>query len=301
MDRRGAGWAPARAALAGNPSDAYGGAVLALALSTWSVRAQATPSNRLAITPLSALVEATVRRFAQDFHREALRTSVRWESSIPRGVGLAGSSALIIAVLRALADLFGLALSPNTTAALALAVEVEDLGIMAGPQDRVVQAYGGLMFMDFGEAVYEQLEPGLLPPILIAWHPEAGGHSGHLHSALRDRHRAGEPLVLDTMDRLARTARQARAALLEGDLLGFGDCMDLTLDLRQGMLALDPVCLEMVDVARQQGATVNYAGSGGAIASSCPDAERFGRVEAGLQAIGCRTAWAIGHDTVTSG
>ena len=42
--------------------------------------------------------------------------------------------------------------SPDELAALALAVETEDLGIAAGPQDRLIQAHEGLLYMDFSES-----------------------------------------------------------------------------------------------------------------------------------------------------
>ena len=106
----------------------------------------------------------------------------------------------MIATLRALCQLHEIVLEPNRLAALALAVELEELGIQAGPQDRVVQTYGGLTFMDFsGAGEYEQLDPELVPPLLIAWRPEAAGHSGATHSRLRERHAAGEPQVRETM------------------------------------------------------------------------------------------------------
>jgi glucuronokinase len=289
-DRSGHGWAPARAALAGNPSDAYGGAVLAVTLPGWSAQARAVPTDRLRVTPANTLVEASVRRFARDFVPGALQTEVRWESSIPRDVGLAGSSALVIATLRALADLGEVDFEPTSLAALALAVEVDDLGIAAGLQDRVAQAFGGLVFMDFDAQAYERLDSGLLPPRLIAWLPEAAGHSGPVHDSLARRHAADEPLVLQTMESLAATARSSRAALVEGDLEGFGRCVDETFDLRARMLTLDPRCVEMVEVARRCGASANYTGSGGAIVAVSPDLGRLEAAEHELRSVGGQTA-----------
>src|SRR5947209_13544587 len=117
------GSAPARAALAGNPSDGYGGAVLALALDGFSARARASAAERLTITPESELVRATVRRFSRQLEARALRSAIRWETSIPRSVGLGGSSAIVIATLRALCGLYGTPLEPVELARFALAVE----------------------------------------------------------------------------------------------------------------------------------------------------------------------------------
>lgn len=300
--RTGYGWAPARTSLAGNPSDGYGGAVLALALPQWCAEAWASPTARSGTSPDSPLVAAALRRFARELYPPALGTAIRWESSIPRNVGLAGSSALIIATLRALSDLWEVPLEPPGLAALALAVEVQELGIIAGPQDRVAQAYGGLTFMDFSEhGRYEQLEPDLLPPLLIAWRPEAGGHSGDTHAILRDRHQAGEPRVVETMARLARQASEARTALREGDLGRFGETLDATLELRRGIIRLDPRCVQMVELARRFQASANYTGSGGAIVAACPNPERLQALERALRQDGCDTGLVPGHNTITSG
>ena len=289
----GHGHAPARAALAGNPSDAYGGAVLAVTLASWSARAHAVRADSLTVSPPSLLIETTVRRYAQELDARAAASKVHWESSIPRDVGLAGSSALVIATLRALAELDRVELAPPRLAAIALAVETDGLGIAGGPQDRVVQSHGGLVFMDFGAAAaVEVLDVELLPPLLIAWRPEAGGHSGGVHSSLARRHRRGEPLVHDTMRRLADAARGARTALLERDPEMLGRCVDETFDLRAGMLVLDPLCVEMVSVARRCGASANYTGSGGAIVVVSPAIDRLRGAAEALEAIGCQTEWS---------
>ncbi|HEY2160360.1 MAG TPA: hypothetical protein VGH24_03565, partial [Solirubrobacteraceae bacterium] len=64
---RGRGFARARAALAGNPSDGYGGAVLAVTLPAWRAEAEVVPASDARIDPENALVRATVRRFAREF------------------------------------------------------------------------------------------------------------------------------------------------------------------------------------------------------------------------------------------
>ena len=57
-----------------------------------------------------------------------------------------------------------------------LDVEREELGISAGLQDRVVQTYEGLVFMDFTglKGVYTKMDQNLLPPMYLAYNPNAG-------------------------------------------------------------------------------------------------------------------------------
>jgi galactokinase/mevalonate kinase-like predicted kinase len=277
------GAASARAALAGNPSDGYGGAVLAVTLPELTARASAVPSTELRIDPPSQLVEATARRYARELDRSAINTEIKWHTTIPRAVGLGGSSAIVIAVLRAL----GCALAPDDLASLALAIEVEELGITAGLQDRVAQAYGGLTFMDFASRRYEPLDRGLLPPLVIAWHAGAAEDSSVVHADLRARFDAGDTRLAAAMLDLAAHARNARDALLAGDLDQFGRCLDASFDLRVGIVSLDPKHVAMIELARSRGARANYTGSGGAIVAACRDLEHQASLHAALQAAGC--------------
>ena len=267
------GSAAARAALAGNPSDGYGGAVLAVTIDPLQAHVVAAPARELTVEPPSALVGAAARRLGAV-------ASLTWSSGIPRSVGLGGSSAIVIATLRALGEL-----EETELAELALAVEVEDLGIAAGPQDRFAQAYGGLTFMEFGGSRprCERLDRSLLPPLVVAWREEASEHSGAVHDRLRRAVRR-EPVA-----RLADAARGARRALLDHDLDSFGRAVDATFDARSDLMALDPDHVEMVTTARACGASANYSGSGGAIVAVCRDGRHRAAVDSALRAIGCST------------
>ena len=77
--------------------------------------------------------------------------SIRYESNIPRQVGLAGSSAIIVATLRCLMEFYGVDIPQRVQPSLVLSVETEELGIAAGLQDRVIQVYEGVVFMDFAQ------------------------------------------------------------------------------------------------------------------------------------------------------
>lgn len=288
------GFAPARAALAGNPSDGYGGAVLALTLDGLGVRTRVREPADAVSDPASdavpALIRATVARFARTYAPGARTVRIDWETTIPRSVGLGGSSAIVIATLRALCARHDVSLGPDALAALALAIEVEDLGIAAGPQDRVVQAYGGLVFMDFATGRHERLDPAGLPPLLVAWRASAAAPSGEVHDDLRRRHARGEASVLRALATLAACAREARAAVAGGDGASLARCVDASFDARAGMLTLDPRHVELVHRARAAGAAANFAGSGGAVVCVCADERRRLAVGEALASVGCGVA-----------
>src|SRR5919204_555965 len=213
----------ARAALAGNPSDGYGGRTLAVVIRDFTATAHAAPANSDELSPPGpggeALMRATLDRFRHHIGERA-PVALRCETTVPREVGLAGSSAIVIACARALCELHGAELERDELARLALAVESEDLGIAAGLQDRMVQARETLVAMDFGgHPVYEELDPALLPPLFVAWHPDAAAPSGVAHAELRARHERGDPQArprgarCDPRPRLRdRAARPARCA-----------------------------------------------------------------------------------------
>ncbi len=273
------GVAHARAALAGNPSDGHGGAVLAVTIPQLAATVTASAGAPDADEP--EILRATRRRF---LHEQGLRPSrsprLRVQTTIPREVGLAGSSAIVIAALRALHAWHELpAPQPLQLARRALEVETEELGIAAGPQDRVVQAHGGLVFMDFagGHWHAEPLDRALLPPLAVAWLPDGGTPSGAWHAALRARPAAE---VQDAMARLAALARGARAALLAADHEAFAATLDATLAIRAELGPLDAEHRRLAQAARAGSCRANYTGSGGAIVAVVTGAADVDRMRA---------------------
>ena len=65
---------------------------------------------------------------------------------------MAGSSAIIVATLRCLMEFYGVEIPLEAQPTFVLAVEKEELRIAGGLQDRVIQVYEGLVYMDFDKA-----------------------------------------------------------------------------------------------------------------------------------------------------
>jgi D-glycero-alpha-D-manno-heptose-7-phosphate kinase len=70
-------------------------------------------------------------------------------SDAPPGSGLGGSSALVTAVVSALAGLAGRPMTADELARTSYAIEREDLGIAGGWQDQFATAYGGMNLIEF--------------------------------------------------------------------------------------------------------------------------------------------------------
>ncbi len=319
----------ARAGLVGNPSDGYNGKTISISvrnywaevvLYEWDeleiVLSQEDRSSFRSIHELSRdvtlhgyyggvrLVKATIKKFV-DYcvrHGHTLHDqnfAVRYSSNIPRQVGMAGSSAIIVATLRCLMDFYQVGIERRIQPSLALSVEAEELGIGAGLQDRVVQVYEGLVAMDFSRdnmqrvggydcGVYDWLDANKLPPIYIAFRTDLSEPTEVVHNNLRDRYASGDPQVVDAMDQFAELTDQARVAIEDGDADALGVAVDANYDLRRQICKLHPGHAEMVERARNAGATAKFAGSGGAIIGTVRNNSVLQRLTTELATIGCR-------------
>ena len=149
--------------------------------------------------------------------------TLEYESSIPQRLGLGGSSAIITAALRALCQYYGLDIPLPDQANLALEAETRELGVPAGLQDRVAQAYQGLVYMDFSRDLMESRGlwrlrapgPGLLPNVYVAYRTSLSEGTEVFHSDLRERWRRGDPEVVEAMMTWASYAEQGRDCLLQ--------------------------------------------------------------------------------------
>ena len=305
-----------RAALIGNPSDGYFGKTIAFTFSNFAARVTLYESPELEIVPsrrdgsvfagIAALYD-DVRLFGyyggirllksaiKSFYGYCLENkielhgqnfTIRYESDIPNLVGLAGSSAIITATLRALLAFYGVTIPKPQLANLIRAVENRELGIAAGLQDRVAQVYQGLVYMDFDKALidsqgfgrYEPIFPAQLPNLYIAYRTDLSEGSEVFHNNIRDRFDRGEPEVVNAMKYWADLTVQARKALEGGDWPRLAELMDANFDKRKEIFKLSEGNLRMVETARSVGASAKFTGSGGAIIGTYADDAMFAKL-----------------------
>jgi glucuronokinase len=260
----------ARAALAGNPSDGYGGAVVAIPLPDLTAMAALEESHSGAFVhhssdpELSAVVDATVAAYA-DLFGSVPPVELSLSTNIPRSVGLAGSSALIIATLRALRAFDSERWEPIPLATAALAVERERMGIEAGLQDRLVQSVGRPVSMTFDPVGFEPLDLDERFQLFVAWSPEAAETSDTVHRSLRRRFDGGDSTVRTAMGELRIQAGRARRGILSGDPKLLADAMHRTLAIRLDITEVPEAQRHLIEIGRAAGAALNSAGSGGSV------------------------------------
>lgn len=312
-----------RAGLIGNPSDGYFGKTISFVFKNYSAEVILYQTPELEILPntrdhskfksINKLVEdvrlfgyyggirllkATVKRFHDYCAENAIKLdnrnfTIRYHTDIPSQVGLAGSSAIITACLRALMIFYNVSIPKPLQPDLALSVEKKELGIMAGLQDRVAQVYEGMVYMDFakdimetsGHGRYEELDVGLLPNIFIALREDLSEESGVFHNDIRGRFDCGEPQVVEAMTYWAGLAEQARDCLVERRLERIPELLNANFDMRRKIYKISPGNLLMVDTARSVGASAKFTGSGGAIIGTYQDEPMFNRLVEALGAI----------------
>ena len=320
----------ARAGLLGNPSDGYNGKTISIivrnfwaqvVLYEWDsvdiVLAEDDRARFSSVYDLAKdvklhgyyggirLIKATIKCFVEYCEKRAIKLhdrnfSVRYETNIPRQVGMAGSSALITATLRCLMEFYDVRIPCQVQPSFVLSIENEELGITAGLQDRVIQIYEGVVYMDFDKTqeqiiegykcyAYEPLDPALLPPLYVAYNNSLSEPTEVFHNDIRGRFNRGEEKVVNAMKHFAALAAQGREALLDRDAERLARLMDENFDTRRKIFDLAPWQIQMVETARRFGASAKFAGSGGAIVGAYRDEPMFEQVAAALSAIGCRT------------
>ena len=310
-----------RAGLIGNPSDGYFGKTISLAFSNFRVDVVLYETPELEILPSQKdhsrfnsisdlvrdvrlhgyyggirLLKATVKAFHMYCHENQITLhdknfTIRYQSNIPHGVGLAGSSAIITACLRALMAFYGVNIPKYVQANLVLAAEKNELHIPAGLQDRVIQVYEGLVAMDFAEPImgkqgygnYEPLDPALLPKLYIAYRDDFSEPTEKLHNDLRLRFNQGERKVVNAMRFWARLTDQVRKRLVEGRANTIGELLDANFNRRRQICQISADNLHMVEQARAAGASAKFTGSGGAIIGTYKDERMFNELRKRLR------------------
>jgi len=303
----------ARAGLIGNPSDGYYGKTISFIVRDFAARVSLYESPEMEIVPsfqdrskypsMRDLVEdvrnngyyggirvmkATIKKFYEHCQENGIvledkNFSIRYRSTIPRRLGLAGSSALVTATLRCLMEYYDVDIPRHIQPNVILSVETQELGIAAGLQDRVIQVYEGCVYMDFnrpymekeGHGLYEEIDPALLPKLFIAYDCALNEGSETFHNNIRERWLEGDAEVVQAMHDFAGYAEEA-AQLIKarrGDEIG--PLMDKNFDRRCSIYKIDARNIEMIQRARSVGAHAKFAGSGGAAVGVYRDDAQF--------------------------
>ena len=281
--------APGRAGIIGNPTDGYGGTMIACSIRN---RAEVTIEENDQLIIQNELGKTTLR-WKSDFenkgdHFDIARSILRYfrlydlkakitiHSDIPVQAGLAGSTAVLSAVLSAVTAYTGLRYHKYHLAELNRIIELHYMKCQCGYQDAYMTTFGGLNYLDFrgkehyrelDKEIYATVEP-LSPfvselPFVVA-HTGIKHHSGNFHKPLRERWLEGDKDVVNGYIEIAHIAREGKKALLNGDWDELAYLMNENHRIQDSLADSGEQNNYMIRVAKENGAlAAKLAGAGG--------------------------------------
>jgi galactokinase/mevalonate kinase-like predicted kinase len=237
---------------------------------------------------------------------------VAYESQIPLRSGLAGSTALMVALLDALLVWQGDYRSAYRIAEQTRYVELHNLKVVCGYQDAYMCTFGGLNYMDFrGKQFYRQAEAELFATIeplgpFVSELPFVLGFTGvqhasnAVHKPIRERWLEGEAAVVQGYERITEMARAGKKALLMSDWATLGRLMNENHAIQRDLGGSGDSNERLIAAALQAGALgakLAGAGDGGTIIALWPWQD-YSHLEEALRSAG---ASAIYQPRVVAG
>ncbi len=190
---------------------------------------------------------------------------------VPRGMGLGGSAALAVAIVRALDIHFELKLSDEQVNQLALESERIAHGEPSGI-DNTMATYGRPL-------VYRRGEPPLVEPLnisrpmqIIVGMTHQEGLTAKTVARVREARERNPKLYEKIFDDIDSLVLQSITALQDGDIAGLGELMNVCQGLLNALQVSTPELERLIGIARRAGALgakLTGGGGGGAMIALC--------------------------------
>lgn len=208
---------------------------------------------------------------------------------VPRGMGLGGSAALAVAIVRALDLHFNLRLSDEQVNQLAFESEQIAHGQPSGI-DNTVATYGQpLLFRAGSPPLVERLQ--VSPPLsLVVGMTHKEGLTATTVARVREARDRNPRLYEKVFDDINALALHAVSALQDNDMAALGELMNVNQGLLNALQVSTPELEQLIGIARRAGAVgakLTGGGGGGAMVALCPD--NADAVQAAIERRGFRT------------
>ena len=205
---------------------------------------------------------------------EARGLTLTTSSQSPAGAGIAGSSALNVAVCAAFADWQRTHYDPEALLQIALNVEAQTIKVPTGLQDYRPAMYGGIAALELDvdaiRRVPLHVDLGELQQRLVLCYTGEPRNSGTNNWEITKKHIDGDRYVFDCFERIRDTAVAMRAALDRADWDAVGLAIREEWENRKRLApgVTTPAIDDLIARAMQAGATaakVCGAGGGGCL------------------------------------
>ena len=229
-------------------------------------------------------------------HFRAVGVELRTRSDSPYGAGIAGSSALNIAVCGALARWSGVPQSDDALMQIAMNVEAQAIDVPTGAQDYRPALYGGISAVELGvegvRRVGLDVAPEALEQRVVLAYTNASRNSGINNWDVTKRHIDGDRTVHASFARIRDIAAAMRQALERADWLEVGRQVAQEWENRKQLApgVTTPEIDSMLSAARAagaQGGKVCGAGGGGCL-FCIGDPDDVPAIRSALRAAGAR-------------
>lgn len=219
-------------------------------------------------------------KLAHRFGARGMRLTTRGES--PAGAGIAGSSALNVAICGALAAYTRQDIQGEALLDIAKDVEAQVIKVPTGLQDYRPALYGGINAVELhpGQPVRVPLDvdPRELEKRIVLCYTGEPRNSGTNNWEITKRHIDGDTHVFDCFERIRDTAAAMRDALTRGDWDATAACLATEWENRKRLApgVTTPVIETLIaraTAAGAQAAKVCGAGGGGCLFCIAPPAD----------------------------
>jgi len=235
------------------------------------------------------LHNAVYNHIVQNFNGgEPISLELTTYSDAPVGSGLGSSSTLVVAMIKAFAELLNLPLDDYSIAQMAYQIERVDCGLQGGRQDQYSATFGGFNFMEFyanDRAVINSLRVKNwilceLEASLVLYYTGVSRKSAQIIADQSSNVESGAADALEAMHGIKHEALAMKECLLRGDFEGLVCSMRIGWEnkKRSAKTVSNTDIDAIYDVAMQAGALagkVSGAGGGGFMWFFVPTANRM--------------------------
>lgn len=240
------------------------------------------------------LHKAVYNEMIQTFNAgKAIPLSLTTYCDAPAGSGLGSSSTLVVAMIRAFAELLNLPLDDYTIAKLAFKIERIDCGLQGGRQDQYSATFGGFNFMEFYAEERAVINPLRvknwivceLEASLLLFYTGVSRASAKIIADQSANVTAGTEQAIEAMHGLKREALVMKESLLRGDFSGIVESMRQGWESKKktSQIVSNPLIETIYESATSAGALagkVSGAGGGGFMMFFVPPDKRMAVVRA---------------------